>query len=505
MGKRVSNKNGVSMSVGDIKKHKKIPERLPKIPEKVGEEFVDVLRVQSVSSNEYFMMKYILDRLSGKGYSIEIDDNANIIVTKGKAKVFPCVVSHKDTVHSLVKDYDVYQCEDEKDKHEILFAMQGIGDDAISSGVGGDDKCGIYSCFYMLERAQNIKVIFFSQEEIGCKGSHGIDLKHFENVGYILQLDRWGRGDFIDKVYNTKTVSPEFSSTISDKMIEYGYTSTTGLITDSITLFKRDVGISCVNISCGYYSHHSSLEEIDCNQFYNSLMFLEDIVDKLGEKKYEKENKPEPYKAPAYQSKYFTGKYYTPPRKKYLMDCKQTDETKCWKCKDFYNCADYDKKFPKDIKKNRCTNLGHVNCTTCKNWASCNTTYKEKASQEAERVKDITKDTPITEMDKIIQMNEYYSDMEDALKDFGGDDSDDNIDDSYGRPSWLPEDVALSLHCENVMYMVERYGFSRTNLEYTYNNIAQDILDQMESEFTYMYGYGIKSMEAEIERALCGV
>lgn len=54
---------------------------------------------------------------SESSMKIEEDSYGNIYVTKGEAKSYPCVVSHVDTVHSIVKGRRVYQ------QNDILFCF----------------------------------------------------------------------------------------------------------------------------------------------------------------------------------------------------------------------------------------------------------------------------------------------------------------------------------------------------------------------------------------------
>ncbi len=63
-----------------------------------------------------------------------------------------------------------------------------------TSGIGGDDKVGVYTCLNALfqEGIESVKVSFFRNEEIGCIGSKAADMKWFEDVNWVCQLDRRG-------------------------------------------------------------------------------------------------------------------------------------------------------------------------------------------------------------------------------------------------------------------------------------------------------------------------
>lgn len=266
------------MSAANIQKHRK--EVLQKIPDKIKWDFLDLLKVQSSSDNEKRMVVYIIDRLRKMGLDFTIDPIGNILVQKGNTDTFPCIVAHMDTVH-VVRD-DVKLRITIKDKREIVTAYHL--DEQV--GTGGDDKNGIYAVFYMLQNFENIKAVFFTQEETGLVGSGKVNHDWFDDVGYIIQLDRWGRGDFIAINYSSKTINEEYEKIATPILKEFGYAICEGLFTDSIGLWNDGVGVSCVNVSCGYYMHHTDKEEIDLNEFWNSLLFTKRLIEELGENRY---------------------------------------------------------------------------------------------------------------------------------------------------------------------------------------------------------------------------
>jgi hypothetical protein len=257
---------------------KDIEENLPHMPDL--SQLNEILNIQSSSKNESRMVVHLWDKL--KKYNPVIDNVGNMIITKGESDAFPCVVAHLDTVHNFYNDFKVSYTNKLNRVHAFATSQSQ------RVGVGGDDKCGIFACLYMLEKFDNIKIVFFTQEESGLIGSSDIEESVFDDVGYIIQLDRWGRSDFISSVYKSDTVSDSFKLKIKDSMFKYGFYHAEGLITDSINLFERNVGVSCVNISCGYYQHHSNMEYIDVNELWNSVLFTEQIIRDLGEEIYAK-------------------------------------------------------------------------------------------------------------------------------------------------------------------------------------------------------------------------
>lgn len=274
-------------------KHKKHLTVLKHMPDIEHTQLVKVCQVQSHSKNEHRMIEFLIKWLDSQSFKCDyyIDEIGNLIVTKGESQTYPCVVAHMDTVHKIVKDYSVWHTIPEPGKTVKLFAKKGD----ISTGIGGDDKCGIYACLYMLQHIPKIKVVFFTQEEVGCVGSENIDKAFFDDCRYVIQLDRRHAHDFIDKHFNGRTTSPEFRSEIGHLKKARGFVSTTGTITDSIKLWQNNIGISCVNISSGYYEPHTDNEYIIIDELWNSVQLAKEIILTLKPHRYE--CKPEPMKS----------------------------------------------------------------------------------------------------------------------------------------------------------------------------------------------------------------
>ena len=203
------------------------------------DKLIPLLKVQTNSENEKLMVLYLDKELRKLKLPYTIDAAGNILVTKGKSGLYPCVTSHLDTLHNFVDNFELYT---DMKKNDILFAMSGKQ----RIGIGGDDKCGIFACLYMLEILPIIKVVFFSGEESGCRGSRKINHRFFADCIYLIQLDRRGKKDFIQTSWGRKTISHEFSSEIGLVKKKHTYKNTTGTVTDVMKLWDNNVGISCI-------------------------------------------------------------------------------------------------------------------------------------------------------------------------------------------------------------------------------------------------------------------
>lgn len=286
---------------------------------------VNTLSVQTNSQNEKLMVLFLDKALRKLKLNYTIDEAGNVIVTKGKTGLYPCIISHMDTVHSFAKGYKVYM---DADDNDILFA---INDKNQRVGVGGDDKCGVFACLYFLETLPSVKTVFFSREERGCVGSNKIDRAFFKDCAYIIQLDRREDSDFIQSYCGNKTVSHEFASEVGAAKKQFGYKTAIGTVTDVMKLFNERVGISCVNISCGYYKAHTSSEYVSISALWKAIQFTQELISTLKLKKYVAYPPKIKYKKQSTWVKLRCANCTTWVQEMYLY--KHTDGKKyCWPC-----------------------------------------------------------------------------------------------------------------------------------------------------------------------------
>lgn len=228
--------------------------------------------VHSPSGSEKKMRRFIKRYISlyCGACKVEQDKSGNILVTKGVSDTYPCLASHIDQVqrnHS--KDFRVFEHDD------LVFAYSARS--MAMQGLGADDKNGIFICLECLRKYEVLKVSFFVGEEVGCVGSRDVDLEFFKDCRFIVQPDRRGGSDLITSMYCGEVCSQEFIRAIgADK---FGYREEEGSITDVGELVERGVGISCLNLSCGYYEAHTDREVTKLSELDNCLHFVEHIVE----------------------------------------------------------------------------------------------------------------------------------------------------------------------------------------------------------------------------------
>jgi hypothetical protein len=232
---------------------------------------IEVLGWQSESNKEKEQItSNLLEKLAqiSTELLIEEDTHGNIFVTKGEASLYPCIVSHLDQVHKYAQNKTIFQ------NGDYLLAFNGPN----QVGTGGDDLVGVFMCLQLLKDYNFIKVVFFVAEEVGCIGSSACDLSFFDNCMFIGQADRKNNSDFINYSNGVQLFDQEFSTFVAPVLKDYNYKECVGIATDAGCLSKRNVGIACFNISCGYYNPHTSTEYVSIKDVTTCYNVICDII-----------------------------------------------------------------------------------------------------------------------------------------------------------------------------------------------------------------------------------
>lgn len=241
--------------------------------------------ISAQTHQEKDMIAFVSHRLTDLGVSFTIDKVGNIYATKGKAATFPCIAAHLDEVHQArEKGYEVLFVKDE-------FIIGFNSGKREFNGIGADDKNGIWICLRCLEKYDNLKCVFFVGEEQGCIGSRQADMKFFDDCRFVLQCDRKGNSDFINRIYGDSLCSSQFLKDANLK--EHGYKEENGMQTDVRTLRDRGLEISCANISCGYYYPHTPHEMTNIEDLKKCRKLVEHIIENCREVYTHKEERPQ--------------------------------------------------------------------------------------------------------------------------------------------------------------------------------------------------------------------
>jgi len=263
----------------------------------------NVLSVPTATYHEDRLVEFICDWLKEQNIPYVVDEMQNIYATKTseefEGKPFPCMVAHTDTVHKLNPIFIKEEILPNQEGIEKL-SLRGYTEDGKYTGIGGDDKCGVFGAMISLRDLPHVKAAFFVSEETGCWGSRKADPNFFDDVAYAIQLDAPSNymvtevcsgirlfkrdSDFfrkVDEVLETYMPTREY--------MVHPYTD--------VSQLKMKFDFSCINISCGYYNYHRPSEYVVVEDLSNSIHTAHAMIDKLGYEKYHYEFDNDFYKS----------------------------------------------------------------------------------------------------------------------------------------------------------------------------------------------------------------
>jgi di/tripeptidase len=246
-----------------------------------------VLSVPTKTYQEKLMIEFLVNYLTEKQYNFYLDEHQNIYITKqtDDVKYFPCVVAHTDTVHNL----DIINIREEmlpNEQDELKLSLKAYNNDGKPTGIGGDDKCGVFACLTLLEELPNLKVAFFVSEETGCHGSLKADPEFFKNVGYAIQFDAPGNSMVTEYCWGTQLFkkNSKFFKTC-DKVLTESFNGRNHYESHPYTdvyALKKQFDFSCINFAIGYYDYHTKNEYVVIEDVFNGINSGRKIIELLG-------------------------------------------------------------------------------------------------------------------------------------------------------------------------------------------------------------------------------
>lgn len=207
---------------------------------------------------QYALKDFLYSILVGFGYDVVYADG--YLFAKGNVPVMMC--AHMDTVHKEPVR-DIYMSD-----NGYVWSPQGIG---------GDDRCGIYTALMSIRDGIKPYILFTEDEEIGCVGAgyfaddvhNGIINTKDININFIIEVDRKGANDSV--YYDCD--NPEFEKFIDT----YGFKTAYGSCSD-ISDVAPALGVAAVNFSSGYYNAHTTDEYIILDELYNIIERVNTII-----------------------------------------------------------------------------------------------------------------------------------------------------------------------------------------------------------------------------------
>lgn len=257
----------------------------------------EVLSLPSISGKENIVRDYIIDFAKVNGITHSVDQKGNVYLTKGERdneEFYPCVVSHIDTVHRshiklieenkrLVINESRYELED-KTEEITLYATHPETNE--KTGIGGDDKCGVFVCLEMFKNFDKLKGAFFVEEEIGMLGSKKSDDNFFVDVGYAIQFDAPSANWITEVCSGVRLFDTDFKDLIKPHLNECGYTQFSNDPFTDVNQLASKYDFCCLNLGCGYYRQHTNNEYVIVDEVFSSLDTGKNLIEKLGLKKY---------------------------------------------------------------------------------------------------------------------------------------------------------------------------------------------------------------------------
>ena len=262
----------------------------------------EVLSVPTKTHQEHRMVEFLVNWLTENNIDYFVDDKMNVYVTKQETLdlpenfYFPCVISHTDTVHPI-DTINVTEMMLENAQGVLKPSLKAFNDSGSPTGIGGDDKCGVFACLSLLKELPNLKAAFFVAEETGCHGSKVADSKFFENVGYGIQFDAPENWMITEKCFGQILFDrdTEFFTKV-DKVL------TEGMITEQmqymvhpytdVYALRSKFDFSCINFSIGYYDYHSPNEYVVIEDVFNGIEMGKKMIEELGYKLHFKKSVP---------------------------------------------------------------------------------------------------------------------------------------------------------------------------------------------------------------------
>jgi putative aminopeptidase FrvX len=259
----------------------------------------DVLSVPTKTYKEDLMVEFLVNWLKENNIEYFVDEYKNVYATKQESVLippdfyFPCVIAHTDTVH----DIDTINIREEQlpnTQGELKLSYKAYNDSGLPTGIGGDDKCGVFACLTLLKELPYLKAAFFVSEETGCHGSKKAREEFFDNVGYGIQFDAPENWMITEKCFGQVLFDrdSEFfekvDQVLTEGMVNEDMQYMIHPYTDVYAL-RTKFNFSCINFSIGYYNYHTKNEYVVVEDVFNGIDMGRKMISSLGYKLHFKE------------------------------------------------------------------------------------------------------------------------------------------------------------------------------------------------------------------------
>ena len=218
-------------------------------------------------------LKQVISKYLRKNYN-KIIETKEFIIAEGDIPI--ALVAHLDTVFPEPPE-EVYF---DRQKNVILSP----------TGLGADDRAGVYAILRIIREGLRPHVIFTTDEEVGGIGATAVaKLKMpFNELKYIIELDRRGSNDCV--FYNCS--NEDFTKYIESFGFEWNF----GSYSDIYEICPS-WEVAGVNLSIGYRDEHSESEVLFVGQMLSTIEKVKNMLCDVH-------NIKEPFKYIEYYSQY---------------------------------------------------------------------------------------------------------------------------------------------------------------------------------------------------------
>ena len=262
----------------------------------------EVLSIPSKTYREDLMVEFLVKWLTENGIEHYVDEHKNVYATKQESILisedfyFPLVIAHTDTVHDIEAIFieEEHLPNAQGQTKDALKAYNALGN---PTGIGGDDKCGVFACLALLKELPYLKAAFFVSEETGCHGSRKADERFFTNVGYGIQFDAPENWMITEKCFGQILFDREseffekIDQVLTEGMVKEDMQYMVHPYTDVYAL-RNKFDFSCINFSIGYYDYHTKNEYVVIEDVFNGIEMGRKMINELGYKLHFKKSVP---------------------------------------------------------------------------------------------------------------------------------------------------------------------------------------------------------------------
>jgi len=259
----------------------------------------NLLAVPTYTWEEDELINYIVENYSHLCDYIDVDNIGNMYFTKGTAEHYPCFVAHLDTVHQKV-DMVVEEEMLPNAQGELKLALKAYKEiSGEPTGIGGDDKAGVFICLELLRELDNCKLFLPVAEETGCNGSREANPEFFKDVGYAIQFDSTENNTMSKTLMGVPLYEENgpFITKVKNTIKKYGLTEWRHHPYTDTMILKNNFDFSCLNFAAGYYRYHTSEEYVVIEDVENTLNLAKKVIKILGNKKHKFQLSPNPTKS----------------------------------------------------------------------------------------------------------------------------------------------------------------------------------------------------------------